>query len=179
MGGKGGRNAGHIPTLRSAYLSVVASTVSRSSSCPYILFLMSDQHRGDCLRAAGNPIVHTPNLDRLAHEGALFRCAYSSIPSCTPSRAALLTGLSPWRHGMLGFGRMALQYKLEMPRLLREAGYYTVGIGKMHFYPQRNRHGFHQTILEEDEKPDFRSDYSAWFRSEAPAWASEAGEDAE
>lgn len=78
---------------------------------------------------------------------------------------------------MLGFGRIAPQYKLEMPRLLREAGYYTVGIGKMHFYPPRNRHGFHQTILDEDEKPDFRSDYSAWFRSEAPAWASEAEED--
>lgn len=78
---------------------------------------------------------------------------------------------------MLGFGRMAPQYKREMPRLLREAGYYTVGIGKMHFYPQRNRHGFHQTLLDEDEKTDFRSDYSAWFRSEAPAWASEVGED--
>jgi len=75
---------------------------------------------------------------------------------------------------MLGFGRIAPRYKLEMPRLLREAGYYTLGIGKMHFDPPRNLHGFHQTILDEDEKPDFRSDYSAWFRAEVPAWASQA-----
>ena len=136
-----------------------------------MLLLMADQHRADCLGADGNPAIHTPNLDRLAAEGARFRCAYSSTPTCTPARSALLTGLSPWRHGMLGYGRVAEKYPLEMPRALREAGYHTLGIGKMHYHPQRNPHGFHQMLLDESgraESPEFRSDYRAWFWSEAP-----------
>src|SRR5437762_12840208 len=74
---------------------------------PHILFLMADQHRGDCLGADGNRAIQTPNLDRLAAEGARFCRAYSSTPSCPPARTALLTGQSPWRHGLLGYGRIA------------------------------------------------------------------------
>ena len=132
---------------------------------------MSDQHRGDCLGADGNSVIHTPNLDRLAAGGVRFRCAYSSTPTCTPARAALLTGMSPWSHGLLGYGKVAERYPVELPRLLSEAGYYTTGIGKMHWTPQRNLHGFHQTILDESgrvESPDFRSDYRSWLWSEAP-----------
>ena len=141
------------------------------SDRPNILLLMTDQHRGDALGAAGNPVIHTPNLDRLAQGGVRFRCAYSSTPTCTPARAALLTGMSPWGHGLLGYGPIAAKYSVEMPRLLRDAGYYTLGIGKMHYTPQRNLHGFHQTILDESgrvESIDFRSDYRAWFWSELP-----------
>lgn len=133
--------------------------------------LMSDQHRGDCFGADGNAAVSTPNLDRLAAEGARLRCAYSSTPSCTPARAALLTGQSPWRHGMLGYGRVAERYPVEMPRALREAGYQTAGIGKMHWYPQRNLHGFHSVQLDESgraQSPEFVSDYRQWFAREAP-----------
>lgn len=138
---------------------------------PNILLLMADQLRGDCLGADGNGAIHTPNLDRLAAEGARFRCAYSSTPSCTPARAALLTGLSPWRHGMLGYGRVAERYTVEMPRLLAQAGYRTEVIGKCHYHPQRNVHGFEQALLDESgrvESIDFRSDYRSWFWSVAP-----------
>ena len=138
---------------------------------PHILMLMADQLRGDCLGADGNPAIKTPNMDRIGHEGIRFRCAYTCTPSCTPARSALLSGLGPWRNGMLGYGRVAERYPIEKPRALREAGYYTLGIGKMHWCPQRNTHGFHQTIVDEssrEESPDFRSDYRAWFSSEAP-----------
>jgi arylsulfatase len=138
---------------------------------PNVLLLMDDQHRGDCLGADGNQVVQTPNLDRLAQEGACFRQAYSSTPTCTPARAALLTGMSPWRHGMLGYGKIPEKLPVEMPKLLRDAGYYTLGIGKMHYHPQRNLHGFHETILDESGRvlsPEFRSDYRAWFQSVAP-----------
>ena len=136
-----------------------------------ILLLMDDQHRADCLGIVGNKIIKTPNLDRIGSEGAVFRHAYSSTPSCCPARAGLLTGLSPWRHGMLGYGRVARRYENEMPRMLRDAGYYTTGIGKMHWFPQRNLHGFHQTILDESgrvETPGFVSDYHKWFFEQAP-----------
>jgi len=144
---------------------------SRPAERPHLLLLMADQYRGDCLGAAGHPAVRTPNLDRLAAEGVRFSAAYSSTPTCTPARSALLTGLGPWRHGMLGYGRVAEKYPSELPRMLREAGYYTMGIGKMHYHPQRNAHGFHQVLLDESgrvESPDYRSDYRSWFASEAP-----------
>ena len=73
---------------------------------PNILFLMTDQHRGDCLGCDGNNVIKTPNLDRIAREGFRFSNAYTSTPSCTPARSALLTGMSPWHHGMLGYSRV-------------------------------------------------------------------------
>ncbi|MCC6589972.1 MAG: arylsulfatase [Bryobacterales bacterium] len=135
--------------------------------------LMADQHRGDCLGVDGHPVVKTPNLDRIAKEGVRFTGAYSSTPSCTPARGALLTGLSPWNHGQLGYGRVARQYPFEKPRALAEAGYYTQCIGKNHFSPQRNSHGYQSVLLDESkraETPDFRSDYRAWFYSQAPTF---------
>jgi len=138
---------------------------------PNILFLMSDQHRGDCVGADGNRAISTPNLDRVASEGARFGSAYSSVPSCTPARSTILTGLSPWHHGMLGYGRVPERFPRELPRMIRGAGYQTLGIGKMHFHPQRNTHGYHKTILDESgrvQSEDFVSDYRQWFKSVAP-----------
>ena len=138
---------------------------------PNILFLMADQYRGDCLGCDGHPVIQTPNLDRLAAEGVRFVHAYSCTPTCTPARAALLTGLGPWRNGMLGYGKVPEKYPIEMPQALRDGGYYTTGIGKMHWSPQRNTHGFHMTLLDESgraQSPEFRSDYRAWFYSQAP-----------
>ena len=147
---------------------------------PNIVFIMSDQHRGDCVgadvrgvtdAAHGNPAIRTPNMDRIGAEGIRFSSAYTAVPSCTPARSGLLTGLTPWHHGMIGYGRVGERYPIEKPRALREAGYYTLGIGKMHWCPQRITHGFHKTILDEssrEETYDFRSDYRAWFESEAP-----------
>ena len=120
---------------------------------------------------AGNPVVYTPNMDRLAREGARFSNMYSTTPTCTPARTALLTGLSPWHHGMLGYGRIGEGYPVEMPQAMRDAGYYTLGIGKMHWHPQRILHGFDRTILDESsrvETVDFRSDYRSWLMSVAP-----------
>ncbi|MBN9659748.1 MAG: arylsulfatase [Acidobacteria bacterium] len=156
---------------RRTLLTAPAFLQGLSRSRPNLLLLMSDQHRADWMGCDGNAAVHTPNLDALAREGVRFRHAFSSTPTCTPARAGLLTGMSPWRHGMLGYGKVAQSYPVEGPRVLREAGYYTTGIGKMHWTPQRNLHGFHQTLLDESgrvESPDFKSDYRAWFASEAP-----------
>ena len=72
------------------------------SQQPHIILIISDQHRGDAMHCMGNPSVITPNMDALAADGTLFTNAYSSTPSSTPARSGLLTGLSPWHHGMLG-----------------------------------------------------------------------------
>ena len=149
----------------------VTAKEDKPGSKPNILLLMSDQHRGDFMGCAGNAAIRTPNLDSTAGRGAFFSCAYASTPSCTPARSSLLTGLSPWHHGMLGYGRMASSYPVELPRALREAGYYTLGIGKMHWFPQKSLHGFHATLVDEAvrvETPGFISDYRKWFKEKAP-----------
>jgi hypothetical protein len=68
------------------------SAAERTTAKPDILLIMPDQMRGDCLSTLGHPVVRTPELDRLASEGALFRRTYSTVPSCIPARHAILTG---------------------------------------------------------------------------------------
>src|SRR3954453_15969276 len=155
-------------------------------SRPNILLLMADQWRVDCMGAYGNRAIRTPNLDRLAAEGIRFQCAYSSTPPCTPARSALMTGLSPWSHGMLAMTQMASRYPVEKARALAQAGYYTTAIGKNHYSPIRNPHGYHQMILDEhcsywfhktntpsgakaEASKEERCDYEAWFWSQMPA----------
>ena len=143
----------------------------RAQQKPHIILIMADQHRGDALGCMGNPAVISPNIDRLSEEGTLFCNGYSSTPSSTPARAGLLTGMSPWRHGMLGYGRVAIQYKYEMPAMLREQHYYTFGIGKMHWSPQKSLHGFHGTLIDESGRAEtkyFISDYRLWLQMQMP-----------
>ena len=146
-------------------------------SCKYekpsnILFIMDDQHRGDCIGAVGADWLETPNLDKLASEGVLFRKAYSSIPSCLPARTAILTGKSPWAHGILGYFNPAERYDEEMPRMFTDAGYRTHAVGKNHFHPMRNTHGYESILLEEGWhsviKGDSKCDYQQWFEKVAP-----------
>ena len=59
-----------------------------------VLFIITDQHRWDALACAGNAIIKTPNIDRLAREGAMFTRMYSSCPVCVPARTVILTGHS-------------------------------------------------------------------------------------
>lgn len=146
-------------------------TLQASGQKPHIIFIMTDQQRADAMGCAGNSSIITPHIDSLASDGFLFNNAYSSSPSSTPARAGLLTGWSPWHHGMLGYGKVAEHYKYEMPQMLRKQGYLTLGIGKMHWNPQNALHGFHATILDESgrvESPYFMSDYRKWFLTVAP-----------
>lgn len=138
---------------------------------PHIILIMTDQHRADALGCMGNRTIKTPHIDSIAFNGACFANGFSSTPSCTPARAGLLTGMSPWNHGMLGYGRVARKYKYEMPQMLRNLGYHTFGIGKMHWFPPKSLHGFHGTLVEEasrKEQDGFVSDYIDWFKLEAP-----------
>ena len=144
--------------------------ISKKNKSPHIILIMTDQQRADALGCAGNKAVISPNIDRLAAEGHLFRNAYSASPSSTPARAGLLTGMSPWHHGLLGYGQVAERYPYEMPQMLKELGYHALGIGKMHWYPQNVLHGFEVTIIDESgrvESPYFMSDYRKWFATQA------------
>src|SRR5699024_9403521 len=79
---------------------------AKSHKQPHIILIMTDQQRADALGCAGNASILTPNIDQLANDGALFKQTYSPTPSCTPARSCFLTGMNPWKNGMLGYGRI-------------------------------------------------------------------------
>ena len=89
----------------------------------------ADQQRHDTMSLV-TPSLSTPNMDRIAKEGVLFKWGYSSTPTCTPARAAILTGQKPWNHGSLGAVGVAHEYPFEMPVTLAALGYSTTSIGK-------------------------------------------------
>ena len=99
-----------------------------------ILFIIGDQHRGDRVGADGVNWLQTPNLDVLAKEGVLFTNAYVSVPSCLPARTSILTGMSPWQSGQLGYKDIP-KYQYELPEIFTNAGYRTHAVGKNHFTP--------------------------------------------
>lgn len=99
---------------------------------PNIIFILTDDQRWDALGHAGNDIIKTPNMDRLAQEGVYFRNAFVTTPICAASRASIITGLYERTH----------QFTFETPPLsekfiefsyfnqLKQNGYYTGFIGK-------------------------------------------------
>jgi choline-sulfatase len=113
------------------------------------LLLLVDQFRFDALGCAGNPVVQTPNLDRLATEGVRFTQAYTEVPVCVAARAGLITGQYPHRLGTIDNNGVCLDDQPTLPRLLRDQGRATMAIGKMHFFPRRNHLGFDRMLLSE------------------------------
>lgn len=98
---------------------------------PNVIWIFGDQHRAQATGYTGDPNLHTPNLDRLAAEGAVGRNAVSGFPLCCPARGSLLTGLYPhkcvWQHQQpLPDGQRTIAHELS------DAGYHTAYVGKWH-----------------------------------------------
>ena len=91
--------------------------------------------RADHLACAGNPLVKTPNLDRLASQGVLFTRSYCSNPICMPARASMFTGLMPRDHGVRVNGHVLRSDLPTLPGVLSTAGYHTHAAGKLHLSP--------------------------------------------
>lgn len=140
---------------------------------PNILFIMTDQHRWDCLGANGNKLIKTPNLDRLAASGANFTHAFVSSPVCVPSRISLFTGRYAHSH------RNRVNYtpldrsEVLMQARLKEAGYRTAAVGKLHYFPptreEAHRTGFDVVELHDAVGAlDLYSDYVRWRNANDP-----------
>jgi len=97
-----------------------------------VLFIITDQHRADHMSCAGNHILKTPNLDKLASEGVRFTSAYVANPICMPNRASIFTGLYPNMHGIRTAGMNMPESTPTFTESLRENGYHTIEIGKIH-----------------------------------------------
>ena len=99
---------------------------------PNIVVFYADQMRYDMMACAGNPVIKTPFLDRLAMEGVRFSEAYVSYPLCTPFRAALFSGKYAQGHGLYQ-NHYPLNVNQEfLPQVLKDAGYQNGYIGKWH-----------------------------------------------
>ena len=133
---------------------------------PNIILILTDQFRGDCVGADGNPYIYTPFLDSMADRGVLFRRGYSPSPTCIPARACMVTGQMPTNAGFFtnNFAQV-WDYPDTMMTQLRDGGYQTINIGKNHFKPYRSCLGFeinrvYETGRDENGEP---SDYQLWL----------------
>jgi arylsulfatase A-like enzyme len=101
---------------------------------PNVIVIVVDDLRWDEFGAAGHPYLETPNIDRLAAEGAWFTNAFHAVPLCSPNRASLLTGEFPSRHGIIdNVARNFASHRLQtFPRTLHDHGYETAFVGKWH-----------------------------------------------
>jgi len=134
---------------------------SASEQRPNILFIYSDQHRYDSVAANGHRLVKTPNIDRMAAEGARFTHAFTPIPMCVPARCSLLSGQWAPRHGVV-FNFDGETFKpldpsqAEFPRAIVNADYHSIHIGRWHVDRHRTPtdYGFHDYV------PSWR--YTKW-----------------
>jgi len=150
--------------------------VTSPTTRPNILFICTDQQRGDSLNCTGASWAVTPNLDKLAGEGVLFNNCYVQNPVCSPSRASLFTGKYVASHGLYANGVPLPEHQQMFTRTLADAGYDCGMIGKQHLSPCDNW----QTEPRRDDGyryfkwahgPNHRAlenDYHAWLRDTQP-----------
>jgi arylsulfatase A-like enzyme len=112
-------------------LSCAVGVPVQDANRPNILFIMSDDHAAHAIGAYGSRVNQTPNLDRLAREGATLTSVFATNSICTPSRAVILTGQYSHLNGVTMFNRFD-SGRTTVARLLQAGGYFTGMIGKWH-----------------------------------------------
>jgi uncharacterized sulfatase len=99
-----------------------------------VLFIADDLGTSD-IGAYGNPIIRTPNLDKFADESIVFNCAFAGSPTCSPSRAAMFSGLYPFRNGAHANHHGIKDGIKTLPVYLQQLGYAVGFAGKLHIGP--------------------------------------------
>jgi N-acetylglucosamine-6-sulfatase len=134
----------------------------RRTRQPNIVVIMSDDHRHDAMRCAGDTRLETPGLDRLAKGGVRFTNAFVTTSLCSPSRASFLTGTYAHTHGVY-HNEMRDPYPTVpmFPELLQQAGYETAFIGKWHMLRRATpRRGFDHWLSFNGQGEYFRNTWN-------------------
>lgn len=129
-----------------------ASGMAAPAARPNVLLIMTDDQRQDAMSVAGNRVLRTPHMDRIAGEGVRFTQAFVTNSLCGPSRASFLTGLYSHSHGVISNGdspafrtQKGLEGRKTFVEILRADGYYTGLAGKWHL--RSAPAGFDQWII--------------------------------
>ena len=136
-----------------------------------VVLILSDQLRADCVGCYGNELIQTPHIDALAGGGTRFSDAFSQHPQCSPSRAALMTGRYPHVNGAVSNHTAMAPDEVTLGEYFRTAGYRSIGVGKLHLYPQKEGASFTETVLSGGQHSDATSpeclhdDYKTWLRA--------------
>jgi arylsulfatase A-like enzyme len=119
--------------LLAAFILLSCSTSSdQASERPNIIFIMSDDHAFQAISAYEHGLNHTPHIDRIAEEGALFTRAFVTNSICAPSRAVMLTGKHSFKNGKVDNLQPFNWDQDNFAKQLQLAGYQTAMIGKIH-----------------------------------------------
>lgn len=126
------RNAIKLAAIAAASLTGAGRAVGQAKELPNILWLVSEDNN-PYIGAYGDRLAQTPNIDALAAKGVLYRNAYSTAPTCAPSRFAILTGIQAEANAPANHMRARAPFPAFLrtyPELLRSAGYFCTNNGK-------------------------------------------------
>ncbi|MGJ8691493.1 MAG: sulfatase-like hydrolase/transferase [Thalassotalea sp.] len=124
--------------------SAIASSITDQSDRPNVIVILADDMQTGVTGFEGNPIIKTPNIDKLATDGTVFSKAFATSAVCTPSRTTLLTGLYERRHGVNFNSNSSMSnqaYRQTYPMLLKDSGYFVGYVGKNHTPIGKNEAG--------------------------------------
>ena len=121
-----------LTLLEVAAFATAACGENVEPSRPNVLLLLTDQQTMRAMSAYGNPYLHTPNMDRLAHSGTRFAISYCTSPVCGPSRSSIVTGRMPHETGVNFNGATPDPQIPNVGQIFKSAGYETAWAGKWH-----------------------------------------------
>ena len=135
---------------------------ARAADRPNVLFILCDDLRPDALGCFGSKHVKTPNIDRLAAEGVLFKNTFCTTSLCSPSRASILSGVYAHTHGVTNNFTEYPAQMASFPQTLHEAGYATAYIGKYHMGEENDepRPGFDWFVTHKGQGKYFDTEWN-------------------
>lgn len=140
-------------TIRAALLVFlsVQGMLTAQSTRPNIVFIMTDDHARRAVSAYDTTLIHTPHIDRIGHEGIIFRNAFVTNSICGPSRAVMLTGKYSHINGFRDNRSRFDGSQQTFPKILRQNGYYTAMIGKWHLVTEPTGFDYWNVLIDQGD----------------------------